>query len=463
MTLGTNRHALIVAYGFPPHAAIGIHRTLRLVSHLAATGWEVDVLTAKPESYLADTPIEPGLLDRIPSQVRVIRSGAFRGFTKLAAVFRPLKRSGGDQPGRSATAASDSPAASISTPPGLKTTLEELCAMPDKEIGWCVPALARALRTFSARRPDVIFSSAPPWTTHVVASSLASTFRCRWVADFRDPWVRSPWTRYRSRPAAAIARRLERRVVHQAAAVVFTTETARHEFASYYGPEEARKFHVVFNGCDPTEVEAAAPAGDAFVVLHAGSLYGGRTPLPLLHALARVRKESPDTARRLRMRFLGSTAFPGLDLPRVCRDLGIVDAVEFLPRVSRDESLREMGRASALLILQGGTTMAIPGKLYEYLAAGRPVFAICEPGEMARFIREHRLGIVVDSGDSADIERGLLALLARSADSWVPADPSLFDGRLRTAELAGIVESVLPGQGSVGSRAVDAASWGRGG
>jgi len=458
------RRALVVAYCFPPHAAIGTHRTLRLVAHLAASGWAVDVLTAKAEAYLPGTPTEPELLDRIPSGVRVIRSGAFRGFTRLGAWVQPLKRArAGMGERRPAPAPRDSSRRSGATRAGLKTTLEELCAMPDKEIGWYAPAFAHAVLALSGRRPDVIFSSAPPWTTHVVAGSLASAYGCPWVADFRDPWVRSQWTRYRSPLATAIARRLEQRVVHQAKAVVFTTETARHEFASYYGAETARKFHVVFNGCEPMELQTAeARAGDEFVVLHAGSLYGGRNPLPLLNVIAHLRAKSPDAARRLRVRFLGSTSFPGLDLPGICRDLDIANVVEFLPRVARDASLQEIRRASALLILQAGTTMAIPGKLYEYIAAGRPVLALCEAGEMARFIRANRLGIVAHPADAADIERGLLALLARAADSWGPVDPSLFDGRLRAAELAGLMTAACPAHVPDGSRAADAAPWGHG-
>jgi glycosyltransferase involved in cell wall biosynthesis len=440
----TARRVLIVAYCFPPHAAIGTHRTLRLVTHLADRGWDVGVLTARADGYLPGTPLEEGLMRRVPATVRVERSGVLRGFTKLGRLIQPLKR----QVNRRAPATPASIAApNAKTTPGVKAIVEELCAMPDKEVGWLVPALVHGLLTFSKNRPHVVFSSGPPWTSHVVAGLLASIFRCRWVADFRDPWVRSPWTRYHTRPARAVARRLEAWVVRSADGVVFTTEAARDEFAAHYGPAISQRLHVVFNGCDPADLVPVEDLPDhgRFVLLHAGSLYGGRSPMPLLQAVATLRLQHPHAAERLRVRFLGSTSFPGVDLPRSCADLGLSDVVEFVPRVERDESLREMSRASALLILQTGTTMAIPGKLYEYLAAGRPVLALCEPGEMDRLIRTNRVGLTANPADRPEIERTLLALLAAPPGGWKRANAELFDGRLRAAEIGAVIETVVAG------------------
>jgi glycosyltransferase involved in cell wall biosynthesis len=437
------RRALIVAYCFPPHAAIGTHRTLRLVSHLAQSGWAVDVLSAEPGAYLAGTPIDDQLLARVPVSVRVVRSGAFRGFTKVGRVLTWLR-------GARPAAASSMPSAPIGATPAppresaaraLKTLLEDVCALPDKDVGWLAPAVVAGMRSFSSTPPDVVFSSAPPWTTHLAALALASHFKCRWVADFRDPWVRSPWARYRTATTTSLATRLERRVVQRADATVFTTQTARDEFARHYGPPLADRFYVVFNGCDPTEFGSAPVDRDLshFTLLHAGTLYGGRSPLPLLRAVASLVGRDEHLRTRLRVKFLGATGFGGQDLARLCSDLGLAGIVEFVPRVDRSLSLDEMRRASALLILQGGTSMAIPGKLYEYLAAGRPVLALCEEGEMAALIRSNRLGAAVSPSDEEQIEQALQTLLDAPPDAWAAAGESLFDGRLRAAELAGIL------------------------
>ena len=415
--------ALIVAYCFPPHAAIGTYRTLRLVSHLVERGWDVDVLTAREDAYLSGTPVDSKLIERVPASVRVVRSGALRGLSKAGRLInrlRPARQPAAATASSSPTSAPGGPAARQGAVRALKTLAEELCALPDKDVGWLAPAIAQGLRAFAAKPPNVIFSSGPPWTTHLVAQSLAYAFRSRWVADFRDPWVRSPWTRYRTAPVMAIARGLERRVVRAADAVLFTTDTARREFADYYGPDLANRFHTVFNGCDPEEFAATQATRDEehFTLLHAGTLYGGRSPVPLIRALGRLCRSDASIASRLRVQFLGSTGFPGVDIVGLCAEEGLSEVVRFAPRVDRPESLSQMRRASALLILQAGTAMAIPGKLYEYLAAGRPVFALCEEGEMADLIRAHRLGIAVGPTDEAEIERGLRQLLDAPADAW---------------------------------------------
>jgi hypothetical protein len=159
--------------------------------------------------------------------------------------------------------------------------------------------------------------------------------------------------------------------------------------------------------------------------------------------VAGICRQDPRIADRLRVRFLGSTGFPGVDVPAVCADLGIPDVVQLVPRVGRLESLNEMRSASALLILQPGTAVAIPGKLYEYMAAGRPILALCKEGEMAEVIRSNRVGLAVAATSEPEIERALLALLGASADSWALADASLYDGRLRAAEIGAILEAVL--------------------
>jgi glycosyltransferase involved in cell wall biosynthesis len=398
----------------------------------------------KAGSYLSGTATDEALLARVPDSVRVIRSGALRGFSRLGSLLQPLKNALRGTGNTQSAPASSSTSAPSPSSPGLKTLVEELCAMPDKDVGWLAPAITRALPALSTSRPDVIFSSAPPWTTHLVAGTLASALGRPWVADFRDPWVRSPWTRYQTSVAKAVARRLEAAVVRRAAAVVFTTESARREFERFYGDDAGRRFHVVYNGCDPADVRPMDPRSDdgQFVLLHAGTLYGGRSPEPLIRAVASVRAQH-EQGRRLRLRFLGSTGFPGVDLEGLCRSLGLQEVVEFLPRVDRAASLREMQRASALVILQGGTAMAIPGKLYEYLAVGRPVLALAEPGEMTSLITANRIGVVATPNDWSDIERALVGLLNAGPGSWSTAAPALFDGSLRAAELGEILSQVI--------------------
>src|SRR5688572_15966421 len=125
-----SRRALVVAYCFPPHAAIGTHRALRLVSHLASTGWQVDVLTADERTYLPGTPVDHRLLGKVPESVRVFKAGAFRGWTALGRAIGPFKqRLRGRQAGNGASSAPAEYSVTASHPGRLrelKTLIEEL-------------------------------------------------------------------------------------------------------------------------------------------------------------------------------------------------------------------------------------------------------------------------------------------------------------------------------------------------
>jgi glycosyltransferase involved in cell wall biosynthesis len=251
----------------------------------------------------------------------------------------------------------------------------------------------------------------------------------------------------------AAARLLERGVVRRADRIVFVSRANRDEFARYYGPDIAAKFHVVPNGCDPDEFAGMADGEtslDPFVLLHAGTLYAGRAPEPLLRALAAGLREGVITREGFRLRFLGVSAMPNSSLELLCDELGLQGMVEFVPRMPREHSLRAIAGASGLLVLQPGHAVAVPAKLYEYMAARRPIFAIAE-GETADLVRGSGAGVVAGSNDPAVILTALREFLAFARSGRLTTPVELFDGRRRAAEIGALVESVASPGGTAGS------------
>jgi glycosyltransferase involved in cell wall biosynthesis len=441
-TLNHMPRALIIAYDFPPHGAIGTMRTLRLVRELSQDGWRVSVITGSPATYLSGTPIEPSLEAKVPVEVEVLRVRAIRPFAALENLLRRLRRrrdrAGGER------AASPAPG---TAPPQSRTGLrhafsraigsvEAALDIPDKESGWILPAILRGVwHMLRAGRPDVIYSSAPPWSGQVVALWLTRFSGRPWVADFRDPWARAPGRDWRRPFRFRAVERLERQVVGRADAVLFVTRANLDEFTAFYGPRAARRFHLVPNGCDPTEFESitAEPPAGTFVLLHAGTFYGPRNPLPILRGVASAVRRGVLDPARARVRLLGTSSLT-VDLAAEARRLGIEQIVEILPRASREETLTQMKGASALLLVQTNTTVSIPGKAYEYLAAGRPVLALSEEGETAELVRASGLGIVVRPDEPIEVlEAAVLDIVALAARPVAPAAPELFDGRVHAA------------------------------
>ena len=435
-------HVLVVAHAFPPNASIGTMRTLRLVRHLADAGWQVSVLTDTADALLPSIPIDMSLVARIPSGVSVIRAASWSGFRRV--LRRPAP----------ATATPATPRRALSPVGRLRSLAAQVAAvahMPDRQAGWFAPAVMSGVAWSRAGgRPDVIYSSAPPWTGHLVAAVLARRLDRPWVADFRDPWARVPW---RSAKLTALerrsAQRLERIVVRRADALIFATRANCADFAAYYGEGLRSRAHFVPNGCDPDDVAgppAPAPASEGdevFELLHAGSLYGGRDPAPLLRAIRRLVDRGDLDPGRFRLRLLGRTSLPGQDLAATVRDLGLEGPVVMNGPVSRDESLRAMRSASALLLLQPGTTVSVPGKLFEYLATGRPILALTEESETAELVRASGVGVAVLPDDEAAIAGGLLAVLAFGRRPLPSVPPALWDGRVRARETTEILERAV--------------------
>lgn len=436
------RRALVVAYCFPPHAAVGTLRTLRLVTQLAADGWSVQILTGAPASYSEGTPIDGELLRSVPANVGIVRAGAARGLTQLSRAARPFKR--WLRPDRPVTGGLPG----VSTAPGpsrvsVTAWLEQLCAIPDGDAGWFLPAVCRGLLAGWRTKPDVIYSSAPPWTGHLVAYVLTSALGRPWVADFRDPWARGPWRGDRSQLARKAAALFERLAVRRADALLFTTAALRDEVVGHYGPWLGPKCHVVRNGCEPEAFASVAPGprGECFTLAHVGSLYGGRDPRPLLQAIAATLESGAIERGRFKLRLVGPVALAGRDLAATCDELGLGDVVELVPRLTRAESLAAMMSASALLLLQPGHPLSVPAKFYEYLLASRPILALAE-GETAELVRATGTGLVVSPSDEQGI-RDALVSLAHGRCAWTPAASSWFDGRLRGREMARVLDAVV--------------------
>jgi glycosyltransferase involved in cell wall biosynthesis len=241
---------------------------------------------------------------------------------------------------------------------------------------------------------------------------------------------------------------LERLTVRRATALLFTTSALRDEVAGHYGAAVAAKCHVVRNGCDPEELVNAKPLPrpDRFTLAHVGTLYGGRDPLPLLRALAAAIDAGAIDPHCFRLRLIGAVALTGRSLDVSCRELGLSGVVECVPRVRRRESLAAMQEADALLVLQPDHPLSVPGKLYEYFAAGKPILALTDEGETAELVRQSGSGLVVGSTDEGAIRDALVAL-ANGAVVAAPSPRAVFDGRLRAVEMANVLGSMVSERG----------------
>jgi glycosyltransferase involved in cell wall biosynthesis len=407
------RRLLILSYYFPPDPSIGGARWAAMSEWLRRAGHEVTVLTSTSNGRSDDD--EPWVLRTFDvgasgSLRRLLRRSPAPPVEALGYVHKP--------------------------PPRWFTDV----VVPDEcLLTWCPAALARARRLVREREIDCVVSSGPPHSTHVLVLLLGRR-RPAWVADLRDGWrfeaLRPPWpTRAQDRLDAM----LERRALRAADAVIGVTrpiaDDARarlgvlsahvpngwapeRESADRRGPKRESADRWGFERDPPNGVGSVLDPNangralsrldrDRVNLVYTGTLSGprGRDPRPLFAAMRRLADECPAVAARLRVVLAGRL---NTTEERLLRTLDLGDAVEHLGSLGHGEVGMLQRHADALLLLTGpGHTSEATGKLFEYLAAGRPILALAHGNVAAKVVQETGTGVAVAPDDIGGIARVL--------------------------------------------------------
>ena len=422
---------LMLAYYFPPLGGGGVQRTLKFVQLLPERGYEPVVVTGPAGRALDWAPDDDTLAGRVPAGTEILRvAGAEPERTRLT--------------GR----------------------LERWARVRSPRTRWWIEGAVAAGRA-AAGSADVIYATMSPFGTAEAAAHLARETGRPWVADLRDPWALDEWLVYPS----ALHRRLELRrmgrVLGSAAAIVMNTPEATAALRRRFPELSATPVATIPNGFDPDDFAAPPPVREdaAFRIVHAGwshaasgrrherlrairGLLGGatrgldiltRSDVYLLEAVRRVRERRPDLD--IEVHLAGLDTAPG-DIPFV-RPRGYLPHPEMVALL----------RSADLLFLPmhdlpaGTRARIVPGKTYEYLAAGRPILAAVPDGD-ARDLLARSGGALLCR--PADVEAMAAAIAAqaerrRAGDTGPVPDPALlraFERRALTGELADLLDRV---------------------
>lgn len=412
------RKVLVIAYIFPPLARAGVHRTVRFVRYLAPLGWNMTVLTTNEKYYPADSPVDRELIKKIPAVVRVESTKIFGGLDKLLELKNRHKQRPAAN-NQQQTTKNPRPATRNKQPtPGLwqrsKDVITDVMTIPDKDVNWLPYALVTALKLNQREHFDVIYSTAPPFTGHLIAYLVKKFTGLPWVADFRDPWARAPWKAelMNGTLRGRAAEKLEAKFVSAADRVILNTDWAARDFAEHYGATLAKKFAVIPNGFDPEDfvnIPVTTKKENRLVITHTGSLYRKRDPGHFFEALGKLLAGGEIKTTEIELRFVGGIA------PELYQSFQYAEALQqvlkIIPPVAHREALAYQAESDVLLILQPGTSVSIPGKIFEYIAMRKKILALTPAGATADVVHDHDLGIVVDPEDLAGIQRALLQLV----------------------------------------------------
>jgi len=404
---------LIVTLYFPPAGGGGVQRPLKLAQYLPALGIETHVLAPEDPKWVHR---DPDL--RVPTQawihrVRYVGPKARKPTEELAVA---------DGLGRVLLQA--------------QVTARRLL-LPDASVTWNLTAIPAALRIVRREGIDAVLTTSPPGSIHLVGAAVERATGIRWLADLRDPLVANQHRRAdtaATRARQAANEQLARLVARRADAISCVSEAIAEEVREL---EPRGIVRTISNGCDFDDFAGLEyhPA-PRFRITHAGSFFGKRDPRPFLQALK-------DSGVDAVARFVGDFRSSDRDW---ARGLALGDRLELIPYAPRAESLRLQRDSEALLLLvpdAGGRGKGVlSGKVFEYLAAGRPILAVVPPdGAAAQLIRETGAGVVVAPDDIGGIGEALQELHARFLDGGLPATELSDDGRERLSRQTRVEET----------------------
>jgi len=410
------KKVLMVAFHFPPQAgSSGILRTLNFVKYLPQYGWSPTVLTASAHAY---TEQRNDLVGAIPPRTRILRAFALDAAKHLSIARKyPL-----------------------------------LLALPDRWSTWWLRAVILGMRDIREHRPNIIWSTYPISTAHLIGGTLARLSGLPWVADFRDPMLNAEF------PSHALQRRLWKRlesyVLQHATACVFTTQRAAKSYGQRY-PEASNKCVVIENGYDEeaftgvTSDRFGAPDG-TLLLLHSGLIYpDDRNPSTFFEAVRALIDEGKLDASRLCIRF--RAAHHDDEVRAFATAYGLDRVVDIAPPLPYRKAIAEMMGADLLLVFQGSHFNAqIPAKIYEYLRSEGPVLGVLDlTGDTAEQLRQFEYVYLSDINNSTDIKNTILGWLnlATNTMSNAPANTNLelvrrYSRVAQAARLAEVLKSV---------------------
>ncbi|MDX2128963.1 MAG: glycosyltransferase [Chloroherpetonaceae bacterium] len=368
------KKVLILAYYFPPMGLSGVQRTLKFVKYLPQFGWKPIVLTISPTAYYAYDETLLNELEGLP--VEIHRTDT-RDITKAAA------RASGKREFKM-------PAENTRR---FMSMISQSFFIPDNKIGWNSFAIQKASEIIEKNGDiEVIFSTAPPFSSHLIALELRRKYQLPTAVEFRDPWVDNPshfyLTPFHKRKHAA----LEETVVLTADKVVSVNRTLKELLVKkYHGKLKHTDVSIIPHGFDEEDFQGLDRSyikGNKFRLTYSGVFRDDRTPVPLFQGLKALIQKRPEIKDFIELSFTG--IFPN-EYFKQSKNAGLDGLITTKGYVSHQEAILENLKADVLWATLGkakNNDCITLGKLFEYVACNRTIFGIMPDGASALFIRE---------------------------------------------------------------------------
>lgn len=395
------KRVLVISYYWPPTGGSGVQRWVKFARYLPAEGWQPVIYTPEnPEQLAVDTSLEA----EIPEEAEIIKTHITEPY-ELYKKF--LRRSG-----------HSNEAVEVNPVNARNKSFAQKAAMwvrgnffrPDPRCLWIRPSVKFLKKYLKDHPVDLIVSTGPPQSMHMIGMKLAEETGLPWIADFRDPWTKIFYFKHLSMTKATERwhQRMEQKVLDKASAVVAVSPLVQQDFQSM----TQTPVELITNGYDECDFpegkcpEAAGGPDRDFVITHTGLFAADGNPTMLWKVLAEKCEEDTEFRNRLKIKLIGKT---DIQIKEAMADAGLEKNMTDMGYQPHAKAIEEQ-RTASLLILplrkEPEYKAVLPGKLFEYLASWRPVLGIGQTdGAMSMILNTTRTGVVLDWEDRTSIRR----------------------------------------------------------
>lgn len=390
------RKVLVITYYWPPAGGPGVQRWLKFVKYLRDYGIE-------PVVYIPENPNYPitdaSLVNEVPEGIKIYS--------------QPIK-----EPYRFAAFLSRKKTKAISS--GIIATknqsfLEKILLwvrgnffIPDARKNWIKPSVKYLSEIIASEEIKTIITTGPPHSVHLIGLGLKEKHELKWIADFRDPWTSIGYHKKLklTKSSEEKHKKLEKSVLQGADSVLVTSPSTKKEFATLTTVPIA----VITNGYDVEVNENGEDNLDTkFTIAHIGSLLSGRNPSNLWAVLSELARENEDFGELFELHLVGVVS---ADVLENMQGHGLQPYLRLHDYVSHEEVVKLQRRCQVLLVVEINseeTVGIVPGKIFEYLAAKRPILAVGPKGwDAGNIIDICQAGQVFDYQDKLQLKEAVL-------------------------------------------------------
>lgn len=394
------KKVLIITYYWPPSGGAGVQRWLKFIKYLREYGWEPVVFTADG----GEVPVlDISLQKDIPENIEVLRGPIWEPYTVYKRLIGQKK--------------ADKIQTGFLTENEKPKTIEKLSIwirgnlfIPDARKFWIKPSVKRLSKYLQENKVDAIVSNGPPHTTHMIGLALKKKFNIPWLADFRDPWTNIDFydKLMLSKWADKKHHRLEDAVIKNADSLV----TVSPNWAKDFKEHSKRDFNVIYNGFDEKDfTNKDVELDQKFSIVHIGSMNKDRNPHNLWEVLGQLCSEVDGFHKDLEIKMVGPT---DIAIKNALIENNLNENLNKIDYVPHSEVVNYLLGAQLLLLPINDTPNSmgvIPGKLFEYLAARRPIICIGPlKGDSCRIVNETEAGYTFSFNNKSDLKTTLISL-----------------------------------------------------